>query len=111
MGKQLDIFEGMLLRDEGIQQAIDHADQVDEKWSETAYRFLLSFISTTTTEFMVEDIRIAAEKSGVPIPPSDRAWGGIIVRAAKAGLIRRVGYRAVANPKAHCTPATLWTRS
>ena len=56
---------------------------------------------------MTEDIRLASEKK-VPIPPSNRAWGGVVVRASKAGLITRAGFSNVKNAKAHSTPATVW---
>ena len=97
---------GQELRDNGIAVAIQHANQVEEKWSEIAYNFFLSFIRNNS-EFQIEDVRTAAINS-VPEPPSKRAWGGIAVKASKAGLIRRMGFRNVKNPKAHCTPATVW---
>ena len=56
---------------------------------------------------MTEDVRLASEKE-IPMPPSNRAWGGIVVRASKAGLISRVGFSNVKNAKAHKTPATVW---
>ena len=56
---------------------------------------------------MVEDVR-EASKGVVPVTPSTRAWGGVVVRASKAGVIKRKGFKNVKNAKAHCTPATLW---
>jgi len=56
---------------------------------------------------MTEDVRISSEGI-IEIPPSNRAWGGVIVRAVKSGLIKRIGFQNVNNPKAHKTPATLW---
>jgi len=106
--KQPNLFTGAQLRDKGIKQAIDHADQKDSKWSEKAYKFLTAYIGSCGRDFMVEDVRRAADWAGLTEPPSKRAWGGIIVRAKKAGLISRAGFRQVKNPKAHCTPATVW---
>jgi len=96
---------GQELRDRGIEQAVSHAGQ---KWTDQAYQFLLLFCNGHA-EFMAEDVR-RASKGCVPEPPSKRAWGGVIVRASKAGLIERVGYRQVKNAKAHCTPAAVWRR-
>ncbi|HDY88544.1 MAG TPA: hypothetical protein ENH82_10605 [bacterium] len=59
---------------------------------------------------MAEDIRFAS-KDIVPDPPSARAWGSVVFRAVRNGLIHKVGYRNVTNEKAHCTPATLWNRT
>ena len=100
------INEGSQLRDKGIKQAIDSANGTHEKWSEKAYKFLVSYIKSQD-EFMTEDLRLASEKE-IPKPPSNRAWGGIILRAVRAGLITRDRFSNVKNAKAHKTPATVW---
>ena len=100
------INDGSKLRDKGIKQAINNANDTHEKWSEKAYKFLTDYIKSHH-EFMTEDVRVASEKK-IPIPPSNRAWGGIVIRASKAGLISRVGFSNVKNVKAHRTPATVW---
>ena len=102
----LSTLRGSKLRDIGIHTALDNADSVHDKWSDTAYIFLLKYIKSHR-EFMTEDVRVASEKE-IPIPPSKRAWGGITVRAVKAGLIERIGFSNVKNIKAHRTPATVW---
>lgn len=94
------------MRDQGIKKAVLHAESVFESWQDKAYDFLLSYIRQNS-EFMTEQVR-KASKGVVPEPPSARAWGGVVVRAAKTGLISRNGYRAVSNVKAHRTPATVW---
>ena len=104
--KQLDLFEGMQLRDLGIKQSESHANEVEQNWSEKAYSFLVNFCRSHRV-FMAEDIRDSSIGI-VPEPPSQRAWGAIFVKAAKSGLIKRVGYGQVKNPKAHCTPAAIW---
>jgi hypothetical protein len=102
----LDLFTSQQNRDKGIEQALKHANEVQPLWSEKAYNCLLRFIQWND-EFMTEDLREFASLS-LPEPPSNRAWGGIIVRAVKNGLIERKGFKNVKNAKAHCTPATLW---
>jgi hypothetical protein len=52
-------------------------------------------------------IRMAA-KEIVPEPPSLRAWGSVLLTAARRGWIKQVGYIKVENVKAHRTPAALW---
>ena len=97
---------GAVLRNTGMQQAVEHADQVTEQWSDKAYRFLMQYIQFHES-FMAEDVRKASQTT-VPEPPSARAWGAIFMKAAKQNKIMRIGFRNVENPNAHCTPATLW---
>lgn len=99
-------FTGKELMEQGMARAIAHAEAIEPMWSDTAYQFLLKF-AATGNEFMAEDVR-AASQGIVPPPPSMRAWGGIIRRAAKAGLITRIGYKSVINPKAHCALCSVW---
>ena len=99
---------GEQLRDNGIERAITHANKIYDGWNERAFDFLLNYLSSAS-EFMVEDVR-KASAGKIPEPPSLRAWGGIIVRAAKAGLIKRTGFRNVTNAKAHATPASVWEK-
>lgn len=98
---QLDIFESSRLRDKGMARAEENAGR---SWNDMAYNYLFGYIKTHK-EFMTEDVRVA---SNLPEPPSQRAWGSVVVRAKRNGLIVRNGYEMVKNPKAHRTPATLW---
>ena len=100
------INNGAELRDKGIKKALDSANNTHDKWSEKAYDFLLKYIKYQN-QFMTEDVRVASEKA-IPKPPSNRAWGSVILKAAKSGLIHRVGFANVKNAKAHKTPASVW---
>lgn len=103
---QTSFFSGEELRDSGMKRVLDNADEQIPQWSHFAYNFLLTYIKDNK-EFMVEEVRLASEDH-IPPPPSARAWGGIIVKAVKSGLVRRSGFRNVKNAKAHCTPASVW---
>ena len=107
-GLQLDIFQATQAKEAGMNQAIEHADQVNANWSEGAYQLLLKFLSIHVGSFQAEEVRSYAALIDFPLPPSNRAWGAIIVRAVKAGIIKRIGYAPVRNIKAHKTPAALW---
>ena len=100
------INNGAELRDKGIKKASDNANNTHDKWSDKAYDFLLKYIKYQN-QFMTEDVRVASEKA-IPKPPSNRAWGSVILKAAKSGLINRVGFANVKNAKAHKTPASVW---
>ena len=111
MSGQLNMFStqpsGQELRDLGIQKAEDSANSIQHTWSEQAYNQLLRFIKKQS-QFMTEQFRSYAEKEGLQRPPSNRAYGSVIVRAVKSGIIKRIDYKPVQNPKAHCTPASVW---
>jgi hypothetical protein len=100
------INNGTELRDKGIKKALDNANNTHDRWSDKAYDFLLKYIKYQY-EFMTEDVRVASEKA-IPKPPSNRAWGSVILRASRSGLINRVGFANVKNAKAHKTPASVW---
>jgi hypothetical protein len=100
------VLTGKQTRDIGIKQAEDHANQVHDKWSDQAYKFALDYLKFHPA-MMGEDIRKVSE-GFIPHPPSLRAWGSIIVRLRKEGLITQVGFNQVRNPKAHCANAACW---
>jgi hypothetical protein len=96
------------LADEGMQRAADHADRVEEGWSDRAYGLLEDF-ARAHCEFMTEDVRQwAHEKQALPKPPDPRAWGAVTARGINSKLIVRVGYRKTRIPPAHSTPRPVW---
>ncbi len=95
------------LRDAGMQQAIDHADSEAPAWGERAFRFVKAF-ATMNLRITSEGARKYAERCGLPFPPDKRAWGAVMIRAARAGLIAKIGYTTALDPKVHCNPVTLW---
>ena len=102
-------YDGKQLRDKGIHQAEQHANEVHESWSDKAYNYLKWVLPQIDGEFMTEDIRLMSENL-IPEPPSKRAWGAIMVRAVKDKLIRKVGFGQVKNPKAHRANASIWVK-
>lgn len=100
------LLEARARRDAGIAEAIEHADAVTPKWSETAYAFLERY-ARTHERFTSEDVRDAS-KGEVPEPPNLRAWGGVFQRAARKRITRRDGYDTARDPKVHCNVVTVW---
>lgn len=98
-------------RDDGIQRAVDHADRVSHAWSVLAYQTLLEYLKFVPDPFgdgfIAEDFTGYALARRVPKPPDNRAFGAIIQRAARAGLIVKAGYRE----DKFCSPKTLWRRA
>ena len=95
---------GMLLSE-------DNANLRTPGWSDMAMGFLMDFLDTRTDSFLAEEVRAYASDRGLDAPPSNRAWGGVMARASRNGLIRSVGFALTSNPLAHNTPATLWEKA
>lgn len=103
--------EGQVLKEEGMQQAIDHAEQETPNWSDLALDKVREFVDEYPhLEFMAEDVREWAHHQGLPDPPSKLAWGGLMVRASHKGIIIKVRIGQVKNPKAHGANANVWRR-
>ena len=100
-------FLGRLAKEQGIQQAEDHAG---DEWNAKAWKALLSFLIMHGDPFMTEDVRRFAYNRGLPSPPSERAWGAIILKAVRQNLVIAIGMAKVTNVKAHQANAALWQR-
>jgi hypothetical protein len=108
---QLSLLDAIEARDKGINKALTHAEQECEGWGEKAYDLIKQYLSEVSTSFMAEEIRSYAAMYDFPLPPHARAWGAVIVRAAKEGLIKKVGYGQVMNRKAHMANASVWIKN
>jgi hypothetical protein len=95
------------LADVGMQAAIDHADDVQQGWSERAFAMLEAY-ARTHPEFMTEEARVWAHEQGLPQPPDKRAWGAVAQRAARTGVLGLLRYQKTRIPPAHATPRPLW---
>jgi hypothetical protein len=104
--EQMTIDSAIELRDRGIQQAVEHAEEITPNWKELALSFLETY-AHSHFNFAGEDIRAAAEGI-VPTPPSLRAWGSVIKTAAMRGWIIQIGFHKCDNPKAHRANAARW---
>jgi len=109
MTDQLHLFDAARAkRDAGISAAVNHADAVNPNWSDVAYSFLMRF-ATAHDCFTSEDVRRAAyAHHAVPHPPDERAWGAVLVRAVRAGVLVRDRYVNATDPKVHCSIVTRW---
>lgn len=111
MHTQIDFMTEIAERNKelGMKASFEHAKRVDNGWYLSAVSLLVDFLRTNGERpFMAEDVRNYASLRGLNDPPSKRAWGAVMVRAAKAELIKAIGFGFTKNPLAHRTPATLW---
>lgn len=99
-------FTGSQLAEQGMNAAMQHANDCMPDWSKQAYHFAITYCRTRS-RFMAEDMRNASDGI-VPEPPHTRAWGGIIRRLSNNGIIRCVGISKVKNVTAHSANASVW---
>lgn len=102
----------VFLRNRGIERAIAHADAEFTSWSDVAFAHLKVFVLRRArgATFTAEQIREHADKQGFRSPPDRRAWGAVMLRAARAGLIRKNGWTIATDPRVHCNPVTEWCK-
>ena len=98
---------GIVLRDAGAAAAEGAANRAHVGWTDQAYELLRQYAAGSLV-FTPEDVRKFAAKRGLPPPPDSRAWGGVFMRARRAGIIRHGGYRASENPSRHGGPVSQW---
>lgn len=90
-------------RDEAMQAAVDAADGRVPKWSEVAFQYIRLYAQQHRgVRFIGRDITQAAKAYGLESPATEKAWGGPILRAVRAGVLVKVGYAPDANR--HCSP-------
>ena len=80
-----------------------------EAWKDTVYALLLD-LAYNWHRFTSDDLRADAGARGVPEPHHPNCWGAVFARAAKAGLIERVGFRHSTLPSCHARAISVWTR-
>lgn len=104
MTTQLTLDIARAARDEGIERATDHANDVEPGWPASCYR-VLEVYAGHTAEFNSMAFRehLARIKFPVPVP---KALGGVFKKAARAGLLRKVGFDQ--HPERHCSPTPRW---
>lgn len=104
-----DIAQARARRDLGMARAADKAEREVTGWSEVALAFVRRFVSDRPHPFLAEDVRAAAKVWGLIEPQNAKAWGPVIKRAERAGVVRACGY-APAN-SSNRSPKVLWRRA
>lgn len=95
------------LKQDGIEKALNNANNTHEKWEDIAYNFLLEYAKNNRT-FQIEEVRESAVGI-VPPAPSKRSWGGITQTAQRNRIIRSIGYKPTKGTTAHKALANVWS--
>ena len=107
-------------KEQGIKQAIEHANEVHPDWSELAYQKCLLAITHLKTKhtilmlmgkpISVEELRdiIRIYFPDFPEPPTKRAWGSVTLRLIREKRIEKVGYAPTKSRTAHNAIAAIY---
>ena len=98
---------GEMLRDAGIQLAIDHAGD-DWHWSATQVA-ISRFQMAGHAGCLFEEVRAYAESLGLLPPPTPNAWGAVAMAMSKKQIIIKTGeYRKARSLRSHAHAFPVW---
>ncbi len=99
-------FSGESLKEAGINQVLAHTEADTPDWTECAFSLLEAF-ARRVGRFSSDEFREYV--AGIlPEPPHVNAYGGLFSRAARAGIIKSVGYVKATRAAAHRRVVTVW---
>lgn len=108
---QAELFDldlGRSNRDTAMARALAAADNRTVEWASKAF-FILEAYASFNERFLTEDVRqFAHQDCGLPLPPDGRAWGGIIQRGVREGMLIRDGFAPMKSPNCHANPKSVW---
>ena len=107
--REMNLGEGLAIS--GGATAAAHADSQSAGWLARATGLAEQFVLNDTDKpehFQAIHIRAYAERLGLPSPPDARAWGHIMRRLKKKGVIASVGTGKSSDPKQHNGFITEW---
>lgn len=93
-------------RDIGMMRAARHAEAVHLHWNDMAYAWIKKYAEAHKGRFISEQCTAWIAEQGFTSPTDPRAWGAQFKRAAKDGIIVRVGYGT--SLRRHLSPTPLW---
>lgn len=92
-------------RDAGMTQAIDRAERIEPSWGDMALDRIRAY-AATHDRFISEECTDWAASQGFTSPADPRAWGAPFQKAARLGVIRKVGFGI--SQRRHLSPTPLW---
>lgn len=105
-------FNGFELAMQGLKVATDHAEKETPGWKEKAYSIFLEWLVNKPKgyRFLTEEFRLAAQMIGLEMPPNNKAFGFIPIKARKDKLITGIGHATCKDKKGHAHPVTQWQK-
>ena len=95
---------------DGMKRAIAHAEREEESWGDRALLYLRAYLQHHPPHwrFITPDMRRWAVERGCKEPASNNAWGSVLYRARRLGLIVPDGYEQYGDGKMHTQPVRAW---
>ena len=96
---------GVTERDLGMERV---AVSAGDEWIARAY-MLIRTLAKYKEEFTADTVHIAAANVGMPTPPDPRAWGPVMMKARRVGIIVKTGkYVPSERPACHRRPIPVY---
>lgn len=89
----------------GAQMASDAAERALPGWKDEAYAAFCR-VGRELGTFTTEQVRAASPE--VPAAPDERAWGGVALRALRAGKIEQAGFERAVSRSVHGQMVRKW---
>jgi len=83
------------------------ADNAGDDWKAVAFEKVAEYAKQSQAPFLTEDIREWCLES-IPEPHDGRAWGQIMRKAQKQGIICKVGFYSAKS--SNLSPKVLWNK-
>ena len=90
----------------GMQRALERAADGMPQWPELAFDFLRTYARANENFAGWMVVRSAANTFEFPAPPTAKAWGAVLKRAVREGVIACAGMTK--DPHRHGNPIPLW---
>jgi hypothetical protein len=91
---------------DGMKRALDHAEADCQGWGDTAMAYLHGY-ALSHERFTGWLVTTSAElRRAVPTPANAKAWGSVIQKAARLGIIQKDGFTT--DPNRHNNPVPVW---
>jgi hypothetical protein len=103
-----DLVYGAYLAKEGMDRAETAQERRHANWGGMAYACLVSY-AHEHQEFTTELVRAYSEGNGLPAS-NGSAWGPVIRRALREGLIEFAGYEQSSMPSRHLNNVRIWRK-
>ena len=103
------MFDAQQRADTGMALAEEKANNQKWGWSDDALHGIETYcIAHSDDQFLAEQVREWAEGMGiVDKAENERAWGAVFKRAARLGVIKRIGYAP--SKSSNLAPKCLWS--